>query len=119
MRISDWSSDVCSSDLSLLDSTEFVTRLTRVAQLWHYVLIARALAFFSFAFFPGISGFLTASWQGPAMAAGIGCDLVLTTWPARRASGRVKLPRPQNRRSDERRVRDEGVRSCRSRWTPD
>src|SRR3546814_10372267 len=26
----------------------------------------------------GISGFLTASWQGPAMAAGIGCDLVLT-----------------------------------------
>src|SRR3546814_4794183 len=78
MRISDWSSDVCSSGESLLDSTEFVTRLTRVAQLWHYVLIARALAFFSFAFFPGISGFLTASWQGPAMAAGIGCDLVLT-----------------------------------------
>jgi len=69
---------VASSDESLLDSPEFVGRLTRVAQLWHYVLIARALAFFSFAFFPGIPGFLAGSWQGPAMAAGIACDVVLT-----------------------------------------
>jgi len=69
---------VASSDESLLDSPEFVARLTRVAQLWHYVLIARALAFFSFAFFPGIPGFLNGSWQGPVMAAGIACDVVLT-----------------------------------------
>ena len=32
-----------SSDEALFDSPEFVTRLTRVAQLWHYVLVSRVL----------------------------------------------------------------------------
>ena len=41
---------------SLLATPEFVARLMRVAQLWHYVLIARVLAFFAFAFFPGCAG---------------------------------------------------------------
>src|SRR3546814_18157487 len=69
---------VASSDETLLDSPEFVARLTRVAQLWHYVLIARTLAFFSFAFFPAIPGFLTGSWQGLVMAAGIARDVWVT-----------------------------------------
>ncbi len=57
---------------------EFVARLLRVAQVWHYVLIARALAFFACAFFPGIEGFLSRPFEWAAMAVGLGCDLALT-----------------------------------------
>lgn len=64
----------------LLMTPQFVTRMMRVAQLWHYVLIARALAFFAFAFFPGVDGFLGHPSQWIAMAAGLGCDLVLTVF---------------------------------------
>src|SRR3989344_2151511 len=46
-----------SFDGSLFESPEFVTRLTRVAQLWHYVLVSRALVYFACAFFPGLPGF--------------------------------------------------------------
>jgi diguanylate cyclase (GGDEF)-like protein/PAS domain S-box-containing protein len=67
-----------SSDEWLLDSPEFVTRLSRVAQLWHYVLIGRVLAFFAFALFPGVSTFLDHRAQWLAMAVGVGCDVVLT-----------------------------------------
>ncbi|MGV1682565.1 EAL domain-containing protein [Sphingopyxis sp. NJF-3] len=71
-------SGAASSDESLLDSPEFVARLSRVAQLWHYVFIGRVLAFFAFAFFPGIDGFLDQRAQWLSMAVGVGCDLVLT-----------------------------------------
>jgi len=67
-----------SPDESLLDSPGFVARLSRVGQLWHYVFIARALALFAFAFFPGVEGFLHSSAQWLAMAVGLACDLVLT-----------------------------------------
>lgn len=67
-----------SADESLFDSPAFVTRLIRVAQLWHYVLIGRALTFFAFAFAPGVAGFLDRPSQWLAMAAGLTCDLVLT-----------------------------------------
>jgi diguanylate cyclase (GGDEF)-like protein len=67
-----------SSDESLFDSPEFVTRLMRVAQLWHYVLIGRVLAFLTFAFVPGVAGFLDHPSQWLVMAAGLPCDLVLT-----------------------------------------
>ncbi len=63
---------------SLFDTPEFVTRLMRVAQLWHYVLIARTLAFLTFAFVPGLAGFLDHRAQWLVMAAGLPCDLVLT-----------------------------------------
>ncbi|HMN53439.1 MAG TPA: EAL domain-containing protein [Sphingopyxis sp.] len=63
---------------SLLATPEFVARLMRVAQLWHYVLIARVLALFAFAFFPGVAGFLARPSLWLVMAAGLGCDLVLT-----------------------------------------
>lgn len=65
-------------DESLLDSPEFVARLMRVAQLWHYVLISRVLAFLTFAFLPGVAGFLDHPSQWLVMAAGLPCDLVLT-----------------------------------------
>ncbi len=55
-----------SPDESLFDSPEFVTRLMRVAKLWHYVLIGRILAFLTFAFLPGVAGFLDhpRNWLG-------------------------------------------------------
>lgn len=46
------------TDESMFDSAEFVTRLMRVAQLWHYLSIGRALAFLTFAFLPGVPDFL-------------------------------------------------------------
>jgi diguanylate cyclase (GGDEF)-like protein len=67
-----------SLDESLFDSPEFVTRLMRVAQLWHYVLISRVLAFLTFAFVPGLAGFLDHPSQWFVMAAGLPCDIILT-----------------------------------------
>ncbi|PZQ22223.1 MAG: diguanylate cyclase [Sphingopyxis macrogoltabida] len=67
-----------STDESLLDSPEFVTRLLRVAQLWHYVLIGRALAFFVLAFVPGVAGFFTRPAEWLVMAAGLSCDVMIT-----------------------------------------
>ena len=67
-----------SLDDTLFDSPEFLTRLMRVAQLWHYVLIGRCLAFLTFAFVPGVAGFLDHRAQWLVMAAGLPCDLVLT-----------------------------------------
>ena len=55
----------------MFDSPEFVTRLLRVAQLWHYVLIGRVLAFLTFAFLPGVPGFLNQPLQWLVMAAGL------------------------------------------------
>ena len=67
-----------SPDESLFDSPEFVTNLMHVAKLWHYVLIGRAIAFFTFAFMPGVGGVLDHPAQWVAMAAGLPCDIVLT-----------------------------------------
>ncbi len=63
---------------SLFDSPEFVTRMMRVAQLWHYVLIGRVLAFLTFAFVPGVAGFLDHPSGWLVMAVGLPCDVVLT-----------------------------------------
>jgi len=63
---------------SLFDSPEFVLQLMHVAKLWHYVLIGRALVFLTFAFLPGVAGFLDHRAQWLVMAAGLPCDIVLT-----------------------------------------
>ncbi|MBE1530162.1 diguanylate cyclase (GGDEF)-like protein [Sphingopyxis sp. OAS728] len=63
---------------SLFDSPEFVTHLMRVAKLWHYVLIGRVLAFLTFAFVPGVMGFLDHPAHWLVMAAGLPCDVALT-----------------------------------------
>jgi diguanylate cyclase (GGDEF)-like protein len=63
---------------SLFDSPEFVTHLMRVAKLWHYVLIGRVLAFLTFAFVPGVAGFLDHPAHWLVMAAGLPCDVALT-----------------------------------------
>jgi len=63
---------------SLFDSPEFVAQMMRVAKLWHYVLIGRTLAFLTFAFLPGVAGFLDRPSHWLVMAAGLPCDVVLT-----------------------------------------
>ncbi|KQZ71426.1 diguanylate cyclase [Sphingopyxis sp. Root214] len=63
---------------SPFDSPEFVAHLMRVAKLWHYVLIGRALAFLTFAFAPGLAGFLDDPLHWLVMATGLACDVALT-----------------------------------------
>jgi diguanylate cyclase (GGDEF)-like protein len=63
---------------SAFDSPEFVTQLMHVAKLWHYVLIGHTLVFLTFAFLPGVAGFLDHRAQWLVMAAGLPCDIVLT-----------------------------------------
>ena len=78
---------------SLFDSPEFVTRLIRVAQLWHYVLISRALVFVALAVLPGVAGFLDNPAQWLVMAAGLPCDIVLTV-----TGQAMRRPRPITQR---------------------
>ncbi|WP_235302867.1 putative bifunctional diguanylate cyclase/phosphodiesterase [Sphingopyxis sp. MWB1] len=61
----------------MFDSPALVMGLLRVAQLWHYVLLARTLAFCIFAFVPGVAGFLDHWAEWLVMAVGLGCDLIL------------------------------------------
>ena len=79
---------------SLLDSPQFAMRLLRVAQLWHYVLFARAIAFFVFAFAPGEAGFLDKPLLWMTMAAGLFCDLILTV-----VGQATRMRRPETARS--------------------
>lgn len=82
-----------SSDESLFESPEFVSRLTRVARLWHYVLISRALIYFAGAIFPGLPGFFERPSQWLLLALGIGCDLILTIVGQVSRMGRRPRPR--------------------------
>ncbi len=66
------------ADESLFDSPEFVARLTRVAELWHYVLVSRVVVYFACAFFPGLPGFFDRPSQWLLLGFGIACDLILT-----------------------------------------
>src|SRR3546814_15091191 len=93
MRISDWSSDVCSSDLAPLPppaSLEhpFVQPLVRMAE--------RAIAAQAFA------GAETVERNGKVLNA-----------------GERHADTPLVERSEERRVGKECVSTCRSRWSPD
>src|SRR3546814_12577672 len=95
MRISDWSSDVCSSDLSSLNPLPrgegFVTRKLAPGRLViasHNAGKVREIR---------------------ALLAPFGIDPV--------SAGDLGLPEPEER-SEERRVGKECVSTCRSRWAP-
>src|SRR3546814_15785860 len=97
MRISDWSSDVCSSDLALLDAVEVelqaqLPELPR-AGIAHEALAASRL---------------------------IQVDALATAFEIsnRYAPEHLILALRAPRRSAERRVGKECVRTCRSRWSP-
>src|SRR3546814_12801060 len=96
MRISDWSSDVCSSDLCIRPERggEHGEQSTRLA-IGNYRIVQTVHPFFS-------------SKDERQEAA---------------ANGSTSLSRNGNRdiiakRSEERRVGKEGVSTCRSRWSP-
>src|SRR3546814_16431139 len=96
MRISDWSSDVCSSDLIAVNNAGTLGEMAPVAELstvgWRDTIDANLT-----------SAFLGAKYQVPAMVARGGGSLIFT-------STFVEIGR--------RRVGKECVSTCRSRWSP-
>src|SRR3546814_12055495 len=103
MRISDWSSDVCSSDLAVVPS-------------------ARSAATLEGTDIP-LSSDVDAI---PSLMAGAGADTLVITSSDQLPPGKVRElswalepGRPHLvMRSEERRVGKEGVSTCRSRWSP-
>src|SRR3546814_12165300 len=102
MRISDWSSDVCSSDLILVvdgnDLLEGQSLAVVPAQGDRRILGQRA----------ALGGPQGIGVQQGRLGAGLGCPA-----EARHVGMRRAL-----RRSEERRVGKECVSTCRSRWSP-
>src|SRR3546814_11404928 len=98
MRISDWSSDVCSSDLRLLKGPRAQDRVLGLDTL--YVNGMLLLLLF------GIRSGSTAYFEAALIIALLGFV------------GTVALAKFLMRRSEERRVGKECVRTCRSRWSP-
>src|SRR3546814_15324756 len=97
MRISDWSSDVCSSDL---------IQESDAARSSNLFLASGG----------GSASASTAEQPAPpAVQAIIPPGAEAPARPFLRADG----PRRTDSRSEERRVGKEGVRTCRSRWSPD
>src|SRR3546814_17273335 len=101
MRISDWSSDVCSSDLVAAQ------RYVRQGP-WKMTRIANA-------FFPSAALLLPRQWQ----LYNIDTDRGETTDVAAENPEQVeKLTQAWAQSSDERRVGNECVKTCRYRWSP-
>src|SRR3546814_18825483 len=106
MRISDWSSDVCSSDLpTLLEFTLMRSPADARASAAHGYVGVVAYTRGKFA--------RTDRAVVPFRYDGVDADAVIR-WIARQpwSDGRVGM------RSEERRVGKEGVSTCRSRWSP-
>src|SRR3546814_14203218 len=103
MRISDWSSDVCSSDLKLFEGSDPIGATIRLARVPLRVVGVLQPK--------GQSG-----WGGDAD------DVIMVPLESarRRLSGTVGLSADgvQQIRSEERRVGKECVSTCRSRWSP-
>src|SRR3546814_14094615 len=98
MRISDWSSDVCSSDL-------FVFRR------WSHLVFKDAHTFLAHFLFHEVAGAVIAFCHvlSPFIAGG----------PASRLCEDCPAPKvAAGSRSEERRVGNECVSKCRSRWSP-
>src|SRR3546814_8649309 len=91
MRISDWSSDVCSSDLALLARTEARKRIKA-----HLILLAGTVT----------------------VLVGLSRVYLGVHWPTDVLGGWVAGSAWAALRSEERRVGKECVSTCRSRWSP-
>src|SRR3546814_19939993 len=98
MRISDWSSDVCSSDLEALASA----LRPEVVQLWYQMALngRRDLSL------------------APSPRSGFEMCLLrmLAFRPAEGGTVSASAPTAQSKRSEERRVGKECVSTCKSRW---
>src|SRR3546814_14154780 len=97
MRISDWSSDVCSSDLILQPHVEPVAIALAAPTLRRDEAVAQRVA------------------DEPAGVALDRRDVDIGEHRRHPALGAARIERP---RSEERRVGKEGVSTCRSRWSP-
>src|SRR3546814_11410582 len=93
MRISDWSSDVCSSDL--------MSRMT---------LCRRSPT-------PALKAIIVAPQITPRMK-GRTLMTAPTSWLYAPPTSRASVHQPESARSEERRVGKERVSTCRSRWSP-
>src|SRR3546814_16981437 len=106
MRISDWSSDVCSSDLVPWESTAY---LFEGEYIWVEVEAANALPVAEIPILLGRNGKPARDGSGRLLL-------------APRTAGHPRLYRTGpiylQRRSEERRVGKECVSPCRSRWSP-
>src|SRR3546814_19369800 len=105
MRISDWSSDVCSSDLTLRMIAGFIAPTSG-----RIVLDGRVIS--------SPSGSLPPEKRGMSMI-----FQSYAIWPNMTVAGNVgfglRMQRlPATERSEESRVGKECVRTCRSRWSP-
>src|SRR3546814_19239032 len=110
MRISDWSSDVCSSDLTKADLDRMVEKSLRRAGLWEEVkdrLLDSGTA---------LSG---GQQQRLCIARAIAVDpeVILMDEPCS-ALDPIATAKIEELRSEERRVGKECVSTCRSRWSP-
>src|SRR3546814_14857888 len=98
MRISDWSSDVCSSDL--LQTAEQAKTLPRKAKIMMACAGCKTIRPLDK---KGIMAWFSTKVQHDCPACG----------------GKLKFTGVPGKRSEERRVGNECVSTCRSRWTPD
>src|SRR3546814_14785468 len=107
MRISDWSSDVCSSDLATLMPKAWHGSLRRVRRgAWYAVAIVLVVM----ALVAGIVSQVLLPWaeRHPER---------IEAWLSARAERSVRFDHVETR-SEERLVGKEWVRKCRSRWSP-
>src|SRR3546814_20527115 len=131
MRISDWSSDVCSSDLVACKPSQLlVIDLDQAKEDWN--LVKTEWAYVHQAYGPRVHGEalldemkFAADGDLPKtyeVLTGSGGIHIYYQWPAHWP--RISQASPVKgvvdvRRSEERRVGKEGVRTCRSRWSPE
>src|SRR3546814_20792667 len=102
MRISDWSSDVCSSDLSVKTLSVHVAALVRLPLAASMRLPLAALVRLP----PSRTGAATTRWRGGSRRP--------SRWGFAVRSRYLLLLK----RSEERRVGNECVSTCSSRWSP-
>src|SRR3546814_16302944 len=108
MRISDWSSDVCSSDLSPHGRASMEKRVVFRHKTLPYLLLAPQIAVTLIFFFLPAG---QAMWQSMQLqdAFGLSSEFV----------GLANFIDLFRQRSEERRVGQERVSTCRSWWSPD
>src|SRR3546814_16377350 len=102
MRISDWSSDVCSSDLRVEPQ---LRPLANQPKQLGYLMTRSSCWAVAFALQALVLPVLGIARDGQVCESSGGRSVTFTTTEA-------------TERSEERRVGKEGVRTCRSRWSP-
>src|SRR3546814_19157969 len=107
MRISDWSSDVCSSDLNTLrDGKSCIASLLRLGVVVSHLFVLTGGVF-------DVPAFTFEGVLSPKE-----CRIVPLGVARHRPGNRNSLRHRHHHRSEERSVGKECVSTCRSRWSP-